>query len=134
MTSGYSTTPLSQKLGVRGGSRVLLLSAPPGFTLDPLPPAVTVRHRVGGEPFDVVLLFCAHAKSLTDRFTHLIEHTKPAAGLWVCWPKKASGVTTDLSENAVREHGLAAGLVDVKIAAIDGTWSALKFVRRVADR
>jgi len=134
MTAGYSGTPLAQKLGITAGTRVMLAGAPAGVVPDPLPLGVTVHRRRGTGPYDVVLLFCPDARRLHDRFTPLIEAVGPAGALWVCWPKKASGVLTDLSENAVRDHGLACGLVDVKVAAIDATWSGLKFVRRLADR
>jgi hypothetical protein len=134
MTAGYSGTPLPQKLGVRAGSRLLLVSAPAGFELAPLPPDVTVRNRSGGERFDVILLFCLRARTLTARFEPLIASLTTAGALWACWPKKSSGIVSDLNENAVRDHGLDVGLVDVKVAAIDATWSGLKFVRRLADR
>jgi len=134
MTAGYSGTPLPQKLGIKAGSRVLLVTAPADFVLEPMPAAVTVHRRRGIERYDVGLLFCPNTRSLHDRFGPLIGAIEPAGGLWVCWPKKASGVGTDLSENGVREHGLASGLVDVKVAAIDATWAGLKFVRRLSSR
>jgi hypothetical protein len=134
MTAGYSGTPLAQKLGITAVSRVLIAAAPDGVDLDPLPLGVTVHRRRGSGHYDVVLLFCPDARRLHDRFAPLIDATATAGALWACWPKKASGVATDLSENGVRKHGLACGLVDVKVAAIDATWSGLKFVRRLADR
>jgi hypothetical protein len=133
VTAGYSGTPLPQKLGIRPGIRVLLVRFPSGLDLGPLG-EVTVRRRTGGAPFDVILLFCGSRRELTERFEPLVEHLDVAGALWVCWPKKASGVATDLSEDAVRDHGLRTGLVDVKVAAIDATWSGLKFVRRKANR
>jgi hypothetical protein len=81
-----------------------------------------------------VIVFARDAAALHARFAPLIASVATAGALWACWPKRASGVATDLDEHAVREHGLAAGLVDVKVAAVDATWSGLKFVRRVADR
>lgn len=134
MTAGYSGTPLADKLGITVNSRVLLRAAPTGVVLEPLPRGVTVHRRRGSGRYDVVLLFCPDLRALHDRFRPLIELTRPAGALWVCWPKSASGVRTDLSEAGVREHGLACGLVDVKVAAVDATWSGLKFVRRRADR
>jgi hypothetical protein len=79
-------------------------------------------------------VFCPDMRALQLRFAPLVEWLTTAGALWACWPKKASGVATDLSDNALREHGLGVGLVDVKVAAIDATWAGLKFVRRVADR
>jgi hypothetical protein len=133
MTVGYSGTPLPQKLGIKPGSRVLLIGAPAGFDLGPLPD-VRIRRRVSPGAFDVILLFSSGVRSLTTRFGPLVQSLSTPGALWACWPKKASGVLTDLTESAVREHGLSVGLVDVKVAAIDTTWSGLKFVRRLADR
>lgn len=134
MTAGYSGTPLAQKLGIKTGTRLLLVGAPAGFVPEPLPDEVTVHRRRGSGQYEVVLLFCPDARRLHDGFARLVDAVTTAGALWVCWPKRASGVGTDLSENDVRDHGLACGLVDVKIAAIDATWSGLKFVRRLAER
>ncbi|MCU1658799.1 MAG: hypothetical protein JWO57_3455 [Pseudonocardiales bacterium] len=134
MTAGYSGTPLPQKLGIKPGSRVLLVTPPAGFGLEPLPPEVTLHHRRSAAPYDVIAVFCPDARALQNRFSAAIGALTTAGALWACWPKKASGVATDLTESAVREHGLATGLVDVKVAAIDATWSGLKFVRRLSDR
>ena len=133
MTSGYSGTPLSKKLGINAESRVLLRGAPDGFALAP-PDGAVVHRRPGRGPYDVILLFCRDRAALTRGFATERDRLTVAGGLWVCWPKRASGVVTDLGESAVREHGLDCGLVDVKIAAVDETWSALRFVRRLADR
>ena len=132
--AGYSGTPLPAKLGLRPGSRVLLDGAPPDLSLEPLPAGVTVHRRPGRQPYDVVLLFTPDAARLLDRWPALVPRLGTAGRLWVCWPKKASGVRTDLTENVVRDHGLAHGLVDVKVCAIDATWSGLAFVRRLRDR
>jgi hypothetical protein len=132
--AGYSGTPLAAKLGVRVGSRVLLAAAPAGFAIPDLPDGVTVHRRAGPGLYDVVLLFCADRAVLVDRFRPLSARIRPAAALWVCWPKRASGVATDLTDNVVREHGLEVGLVDVKVAAVDEVWSGIKFVYRLADR
>jgi hypothetical protein len=134
MTAGYSGTPLAQKLGIKPGSRLLLVGAPIGFVPEPLPNDVTVRRRRGAGQYEVVILFCPDARRLHAGFAALVEAITTAGALWVCWPKKASGVVSDLNENDVRDHGLTCGLVDVKVAAIDATWSGLKFVRRLADR
>lgn len=129
MTAGYSGTPLTAKLGVKPGSRVLLDGAPVGFRLD-----AAFHRRAGAEPYDVVLLFAPDVARLHDRWPRLAARLTTAGRLWVCWPKKAGGVPTDLTEDVVRGFGLAQGLVDVKVAAIDATWSGLAFVRRVRDR
>jgi hypothetical protein len=134
MTAGYSGTPLAQKLGIKPGTRLLLVGAPTGFVPEPLPDEVTVHRRRGAGQYELAMLFCPDAHRLHDGFGRLVDALTTAGALWVCWPKKASGVVTDLNENDVRDHGLACGLVDVKVAAIDATWSGLKFVRRLADR
>ena len=128
--AGYSGKPLVDKLGIRSGHVVALLSAPAGFdaTLGTLPDDVTVRRRAGAA--DVAILFASAARDLKARFAAAAKTLSPGGMLWVAWPKKASGVATDLTENVVRDVGLAAGLVDVKVCAIDDTWSGLKFVRR----
>ena len=133
-TSGYSGTPLPRKLGVKAGHLVLVEGAPLGFALEPLPDDVTVHSRAGRGPYDVVLTFCPDRARLAHRFDPLVARLATAGGLWVGWPKKASGVTTDLTEDVVREVALTAGLVDVKVCAIDDTWSGLKIVRRLRDR
>ncbi len=129
MTAGYSGTPLPRKLGIRDGSRVLVLGAPDGFD-----PGGPFHSRPGRDPYDVVLLFCPDRAALTGRFDRAAARHSTAGMIWVCWPKKSSGVPTDLDENVVREYGLAHGRVDVKVAAIDATWSGLKFVIRLTDR
>jgi len=133
--AGDSGTPLPEKLGIRPHARLAVISAPPGFdeTLGALPPGVRVRARVRG-PLDVVVFFVTRQGELTRRFPVLARAIEPAGGLWVAWPKRTAGVVTDLTERAVRDVGLAAGLVDNKVCAIDRTWSGLRFVRRVADR
>jgi hypothetical protein len=135
VTAGYSGTPLPAKLGIKPGSRVLLDRAPEGLALALLPAGVRLDRRpTGTEPYDVVLLFAADTARLRARWEPLARRVGTAGRLWVCWPKKSSGVATDLTENDVRAFGLDAGLVDVKVAAIDATWSGLAFVRRVRDR
>ena len=133
-SAGYSGTPLPAKLGVRPGGRVLVDGSPPGFALEPLPGGATLHRRAGAGDYDVVLLFASEAARLHARWPALVARLQTAGRLWVCWPKKSSGVPTDLTENDVRGFGLDAGLVDVKVAAIDTTWSGLAFVRRVRDR
>jgi hypothetical protein len=131
--AGYSGTPLARKLGIKAGHRVLLVAAPTAFDLG-LNGDVDVHRRPGRLPFDIALAFCPDRAAAVRRFADLPKHVTTPGSLWVAWPKKASGVRTDLDENVVREIGLDAGLVDVKICAIDETWSGLKFVRRLRDR
>jgi hypothetical protein len=131
--AGYSGTPLPRKLGIVDGTRLLLLGAPDGFELGPLP-GVELHRRAGRSPYDVVLLFAPDRATLVRRFAPARDRLTVAGGLWACWPKRASGVATDLNDNVVRAHGLATGLVDVKVAAIDATWSGMKFVVRLRDR
>jgi hypothetical protein len=132
--AGYSGTPLFRKLGIVQDSALLLDGAPAGFVIDDLPPGVVASHRSGDGPYDVILCFCRDGAQLTRRWPVLHARTTPAGALWIAWPKRASKVATDLDENVVREHALAHGRVDVKVAAIDDTWSGLKTVIRKADR
>jgi hypothetical protein len=134
-TQGYSGTPLAHKLGIKPGARLALINAPDGFdaTLGELPGAVTVRRSARGT-VDLIVAFFTRARELERRLASLRGALDPAGGLWLAWPKRASGVQTDLSEGAVRELGLAAGLVDNKVCAIDPVWSGLRFVYRLADR
>ncbi len=129
-TAGYSQTPLPRKLGIKPEHRVLVLGAPDGFQLG----APFITRATGKAQFDVVLLFCPDLATLHRRFSAAAGRHGPDGMIWACWPKKSSGVATDLTENAVRAHGLSHGRVDVKVCAIDATWSGLKFVIRLADR
>jgi hypothetical protein len=127
--TGYSGKPLHLKLGVKETSRVLLTGAPAGFVLE-------CQHntRAGREPYDVILMFCANFGDLRRGWAEAVERTVTDGALWIAWPKKSSGVPTDLTEDVIRDHALANGLVDVKVCAVDETWSGLKLVRRLADR
>lgn len=135
--AGYSGTPLAKKLGIKPDALVLLIGAPAGFpdTLTPLPEGVTIRTAARGKaPADVIVLFSDRQSDLNRRLPALVERLSQAGGLWISWPKKSSGVATDLSDGVVREIGLATGLVDNKVCAVDDTWSGLRFVRRLKDR
>jgi fermentation-respiration switch protein FrsA (DUF1100 family) len=134
--AGYSGTPLVRKLGIKPEARLGLIGAPEGFddTLGELPPGVRVRRRLGGEPFDVIVAFHSSRADLERRLPALAAALDPAGGLWLAWPKRASGVATDVTEDVVRSSGLAAGLVDNKVCAIDQTWSGLRLVYRLRDR
>lgn len=133
--AGYSGTPLVRKLGITPEARLGLFGAPDGFgdVLGELPPGVVVRRRVRGT-FDVIVAFCTRRSELRRRLPAWRAALDEAGGLWVAWPKRSSGVTTDLGDGVVRELGLASGLVDNKVCAIDATWSGLRFVYRLADR
>lgn len=129
----HSATPLARKLGVREGSRVRVASAPSGFSLEPLPDGVRIATSARGS-LDVVLLFVRRTTDLRRRFPALVRSLDPTGRLWVAWPKKASGVSTDLTFDAVQRAGLDAGLVDNKSASIDAVYQGLQFVYRLKDR
>jgi hypothetical protein len=133
--AGYSGTPLVQKIGIKPGHRLVLRNHPPGFLrgLGKLPEGVAASERLNGAA-DVVVYFTEKRSALERDFPALAAKLQPAGMLWIAWPKKASGRATDLTENVVRETGLGFGLVDVKVCAIDETWSGLKFVVRLKDR
>lgn len=133
--AGYSRTPLVTKLGIHPGARVALIRPPASFatTLGALPPGATLASPTGWR-CDVVLLFAETRAQLADDLPLALGGLAVAGGLWVAWPKRAAGVATDLTEDAVRASGLATGLVDNKVCAIDATWSGLRFVVRVARR
>jgi hypothetical protein len=130
--AGYSGTPLAKKLGITEGVTLALVMAPTGWAID-LPPDVAVTHRAGGH-VDVVPAFFTSAAMLEKRLDALGAMIFPAGGLWIAWPKKASGVATDLGDNAVRAAALPRGLVDNKVCALDATWSALRLVWRRENR
>jgi hypothetical protein len=127
--AGYSGTPLVQKLGIKPGTRVVLVTAPQGFrrALVGLPEGVSIGSRAAGAP-DMVIWFVTTERELLRRVDRMGELM--GTGLWIAWPKKASGVTSDLTGNVVRRAGLAAGLVDYKVCAMTDVWSGLKFARR----
>jgi hypothetical protein len=133
--TGYSGTPLPRKLGIKPGDRLALVDAPAGLdeTLGELPPGVVVRRRLQGS-FDVIVAFCGQRARLEAGLPRWRGALDQAGGLWIAWPKRTSGIETDLGDGVVRELGLAAGLVDNKVCAIDATWSGLRFVYRLTDR
>ena len=135
--AGYSGTPLPQKLGIKPGHRVAAIRAPRSAhpTIALLASVAPVQLKLAGkDPYDVILLFTDAEVDLAADFSRAAARLKPEGGLWVAWPKKSSGVQTDLTENVVRDIGLANGLVDNKVCAIDETWSGLRFVVRIKDR
>lgn len=130
---GYSGTPLPKKLGIKDGARVCLIDAP-AEVRSALKAALDQCEMARDGALDFVMVFTKSAAVLAKEFSRLAKKLAPAGMLWVSWPKRSSGVTSDLDENGVREIGLAAGLVDVKVCAVTEVWSGLKFVRRVKDR
>jgi hypothetical protein len=128
--AGYSGTPLPKKLGVKPNSTLALVGAPKDFveTLGELPEGVKLKKRADAA-CDLIIWFVRMRAELYDRIKEMGELTG-AGGLWIVWPKQASGVASDMTQNVVRETGLASGLVDYKVCAIDATWSGLKFARR----
>ena len=133
--AGYSGKPLVQKLGIKDGWAIAILNAPEGYgrVLGRLPRLTTHRATATGR-LDFIQFFTKDKRELERRFAGLARALAPAGMLWISWPKQASGVATDLTEDVIRAIGLAHGLVDVKVAAVDEVWSGLKFVRRVKDR
>jgi hypothetical protein len=134
--AGYSGTPLPRKLGIKPRQRIAFLDAPPEFAeaLGPLPEGVDAPRTTLRGSLDLVVAFHTERRALERRLPRLIAALNPAGALWIAWPKRAARVDTDLTEDVVRELGLAAGVVDVKVCAIDATWSGLKLVIRVKDR
>jgi hypothetical protein len=132
--AGYSDTPLHKKLGVKAGHRVWFAGAPEGYE-DELRKSGAYDHiRKLAKDLDFAHLFTDSRATLGREMPRLRDSLKSDGTLWISWPKKSSGVATDLDENVVREIGLKVGLVDVKVCAVDEVWSGLKFVFRLKDR
>jgi len=129
--AGYSGTPLAQKLGITAGSRVLIAGAPAGYlqTLEPLPANVRIGARLSAS-IDVVQLFTVHKTTLEKSLATFRRKLRPSAVVWISWPKKSSGVPTEVTEDVVRRVALPMGFVDIKVCAIDDVWSGLKLVVR----
>jgi len=132
--AGYSGTPLWKKLGLKPGSWFLVSNPPEQFDqlLSGAPRDLDRLSRLA--PFDIALAFVVSGRSLTAMLSRLEAKLPPAGMIWIAWPKRTSGVVTDLTEDVVRSSALALGLVDVKVCAIDATWSGLKLIRRLRDR
>ena len=131
--AGYSGTPLPQKLGIKEGHHVVVLGAPATFatTLGTLPTATTVATKLAGkQPIDVTLVFVTKRAELEAMIDKVRPRMEQAGGLWIAWPKKSSGVATDIVEQTIRDVALPTGLVDNKVCAIDETWSGLRLVIR----
>lgn len=134
-TVGYSGTPLAEKLGLKVGTRVVALKAPRAYRglLAPIPRGVSFTPRLARSAA-FVHWFVRTREELERSFPGVSSALADTGVLWISWPKKASGVATDVTEDVLREVGLPFGLVDVKVCAVDGTWSGLKFVRRLRER
>ena len=134
--AGYSGTPLARKLGIKEGHRLLLIGAPPGWSVPDLPPAVAVRRRRAprGEPAEVIIAFFDSAARFREAGPGLAQQLGTDSALWVAWPRRAGGQQSDLTDQLLREVLLPVGVVDVKVAALDGDWSGLKFVWRRENR
>ena len=135
MASGYSGTPLIRKLGIKAGFKIYLVDPPENYweLVGDLPENVSVG-RPGDGAFDFIHMFVKDAAHLESRIGALKQLIVPTGMIWVSWPKKASKVATDLSENVVRDLALKSGLVDTKVCAVDETWSGLKLMIRLRDR
>jgi hypothetical protein len=133
--AGYSDRRLVDKLGIKPGTRIAILNAPRGYraTLGTLPPGVVVASAPRGT-FPFIQFFTRSRSLLQTKLDMLLRALEPDGALWISWPKKASGVATDMTEDAVREIALPVGLVDIKVAAVDDVWSGLKLVRRLGNR
>ncbi|HEY8197967.1 MAG TPA: DUF3052 family protein [Gemmatimonadales bacterium] len=135
MAAGYSTRSLAQKLGIKPGTSIVMLNAPPAYSslLGKLPDGATLHSRLGMTAA-FIQWFVRNRNDLVGAFPRLAAALVDEGTLWVSWPKQASGVKIDLNENIIRDVGLSQGLVDVKVIAVDEVWSGLKFVRRVENR
>lgn len=134
-SAGYSRKPLADKLGIKTGQKVAIIKVPAGYDrlIGQWPVGVSVSRVLKGQ-FDFIHYFVKSRTVLEAVLPNLASHLDPTGMLWISWPKGTSGVATDLNENLVRQIGLAHKLVDVKVAAIDDTWSGLKFVYRLKNR
>ncbi|MBX2917346.1 MAG: DUF3052 domain-containing protein [Cyclobacteriaceae bacterium] len=133
--AGYSKTSLSKKLGIKAGLKILVVQEPDGYWewLAPLPD-VTVVQKPAKQTLDFAHVFVQSQRDFEKIFNKVKSMLTKSGMLWISWPKKSSGIISDLDENKIREFGLANGLVDVKVCAVDDTWSGLKFVYRIKDR
>jgi hypothetical protein len=133
MMTGYSGTPLVKKLGIKEGMTVGIIGdRPPGFALKDPPPGTRVHERI--EPSNVFLIFATASTAIEELFQQAMKQIPADGAIWVAWPKKASGVETDLTEDTMRDLFLPTGMVDNKVCAIDETWSGLRFVVRKENR
>lgn len=134
--AGYSGTPLGKKLGMKSNFTVKVKNEPEEYWdwMAPLPEGMKIATRSKKESLDFAHLFVKTNKTFEKEFIKLRDELKKTGMLWISWPKKSSGVVTDLNENIIRDFGLTHGLVDVKVCAVDEVWSGLKFMYRLKDR
>jgi hypothetical protein len=134
--AGYSGTPLVQKLGIKPGFRVFVAGAPGDYRrlVGALPENVTITSRLSGGTVDMVHVFATEAKALASKLAGYRDAVAPDGMIWVSWPKKAAKVATDVTEDVIRKLALPLGLVDIKVCAVDATWSGLKLVVRRSNR
>lgn len=135
MPAGYSKRSLTEKLGIKEGAKIAILHPPPDYaaTLGPMPRNVVALKKLQSQT-DFIQFFAMERGALESNFPELKRALAPDGMLWISWPKRASKIATDLNENLVRKIGLSHGLVDIKVCAVDETWSGLKFVYRIKDR
>jgi len=133
--AGYSETPLTKKLGLKENTTVFIVNAPNEYFdwLAPLPSSVQIKKRISSS-LDFAHVFATDSQAFQENFLKVKAHLKPSGMVWISWPKKTSKVPTDLDENVIRDFGLANGMVDVKVCAVNEVWSGLKFVFRLKDR
>jgi hypothetical protein len=133
--AGYSSTPLVKKLGIKPGAKIFIVNPPREYFdwIFPLPENVDIKTKALAE-LDFIHVFAREKKTFEQEFRKAQKHLKSDGMLWISWPKKSSKMETDLDENIIRNFGLKEGLVDVKVCAVDDTWSGLKFVVRIKDR
>ncbi len=134
MSAGYSSTPLAKKLGVKPGSRLVVLHASADWTIDDLPEGVTLSRRKSAVPTEVVVAFFSTLATMQDELVDLSRLITVDGSLWLAWPRRAGGHHSDITDNHVRAAALPLGLVDVKVAALDDDWSGLKLVWRKERR
>jgi len=134
--AGYSGTPLVKKLGIKPGVKALIIGEPKEYFdwITPIPEGTKFQKKVPTSDVDFVHLFVKDFKTFTTLYKNTKKVLKKDGMMWISWPKKSSGLATDLDENVIRDYGLKNGLVDVKVCAVDETWSGLKFMFRLADR
>jgi hypothetical protein len=130
MSAGYSATPLAKKLGVKVGHRLVLVHAPPGWSIDDLPERVEVARRRSSSQADIVIAFFTRLERLQRELADLSQQISVHGSLWLAWPRRAGGRDSNITDNYVRASVLPLGLVDVKVAALDDDWSGLKMVWR----
>ncbi|WP_422351496.1 DUF3052 domain-containing protein [Flagellimonas sp.] len=135
-TSGYSGTPLAKKLGIKEGFSILLVNEPEHYLnlFSDLPSGISFKEQASSESVDFIHIFCTTRSELEEAVKIYKPALKKTGLLWVSWPKGSSKIVTDLKRDPIREHLLAIGLVDTKVAAVDEDWSGLKFVYRIKDR